>query len=118
AQMTTAKGTAAYMAPELILDNRPSKATDQYFLAISYCELRTGSLPLDVSAPAAAIFAHANGKLDLSKLTSGEQAVIRRATSLKPDERFPTCVEMVRALRHTCARSTPVNRPSFRPTRA
>src|SRR5207245_4344612 len=76
AQMTTAKGTAAYMAPELVLDNRPSKATDQYFLAISYCELRTGSLPLDVSSPATAIWAHAHGRLDLSKLPSGEQAVI------------------------------------------
>src|SRR5207247_1652916 len=99
-------------------DNRPSKATDQYFLAISYCELRTGSLPLDVSNPAAAIWAHAQGKLDLSKLPSAEQVVIRKATSLEPDKRYSSVVEMVRALRHACARTTPTGgRPSFRPTR-
>ncbi len=115
-QMTTAKGTAAYMAPELILDNKPSKATDQYFLAISYVELRTGSLPLDISSPASAIWAHAQGKLDLSKLPTGEQQVIRKATSLKPENRYGTVVEFVRALRHACVRTTPV-RPSFRPTR-
>ena len=112
--MTTAKGTAAYMAPKLILGSRPSKATDQYFLAISCVELRTGSLPLDISSPASAIWAHAQGKLDLSKLPSMEQPVIRRATSLDPEKRFPNVVEMVRALRHACARTTPT-RPSFRP---
>lgn len=116
AQMTTAKGTAAYMAPELILDNKPSRATDQYFLAISYAELRTGSLPLDVTSPAAAIWAHAQGKLDFSKLPSAEQAVLRKATSLEPEKRYATVVEMVRALRHACMRTTP-KPSSFRPTR-
>ena len=44
-------GSYAYIAPELIAgtkndpEPKPSKTTDQYSLAISYFELRTGSLP-------------------------------------------------------------------------
>src|SRR5205085_11525735 len=106
--VTSAKGSAAYMAPELILENKPSKATDQYCLAVSYVELRTGELPLNISSPAAAIWAHAQGKLDLSKLPPAEQIVIRKATSVKPDERYPSIVEMVRALRQAIERPSAV----------
>lgn len=95
-------GTSAYMAPEMIATNQPSKATDQYCLAISYVELRTGSLPLDVASPAGAIWAHMQGNLDLSKLPAGERAVIKKATSVDPEKRYPTTVEMVRALRRAC----------------
>lgn len=98
-RVTSAKGSAAYMAPEMITENKPTRTTDQYFLAISYIELRTGSLPINVASPAAAIWAHVQGKLDLSKLSSAEQEVIRRAAAVKPEDRYDTTMEMVRALR-------------------
>jgi serine/threonine protein kinase len=115
ARVTSAKGSAAYMAPEIILDNQPSKATDQYCLAISYVELRTGALPLNIASPAAAIWAHAQGKLDLTKLSAAEQTVIRRATSVEPDKRYPTTVEMVRDLRKAIERPAALLRSSFHP---
>src|SRR5262249_19039084 len=45
-RVSTAVGSAAYMAPEVLRDGKPSPTTDQYSLAVSYVELRTGSLPL------------------------------------------------------------------------
>jgi serine/threonine protein kinase len=112
-RVTSAKGSAAYMAPELIADNKPSKNTDQYFLAISYVELRTGSLPVDVTSPAKAIWAHVQGQLDLSKLPPEEQTVIKRATSVKPEDRYDSCMEMARALRQAIEGAAPQNqRPS------
>ena len=37
----------AYAAPEVLLGRGPGPATDQYSLAITYYELRTGTLPFD-----------------------------------------------------------------------
>src|SRR5262249_23766210 len=97
-RVTTAVGSAAYMAPEVLRDGKPSPTTDQYSLALSYVELRTGALPLPTSGPAAVIQAHMTGKLELSQLTSEEQKVIRRATAVDPARRYPTALEMVRSL--------------------
>jgi serine/threonine protein kinase len=97
--------TAAYVAPEMLRDNRPSPTTDQYSLAISYVEMRTGSLPFSATGPAM-LYAHLAGKLDLSKLTPNEEMVIRRATDGDPTKRFPNCLEMAKALRHAVEGST------------
>src|SRR5208283_4102690 len=69
ASTTMAGGSAAYVAPELVTNARPSNWTDQYCLAISYIELRTGALPFSARNPAAAIQAHVQGRLDLSRLS-------------------------------------------------
>jgi serine/threonine protein kinase len=112
-RVTSAKGSAAYMAPELILENKPSKATDQYCLAVSYVELRTGALPLNIASPAAAIWAHAQGKLDLSKLSPAEQVVVKRATSVNPDQRYPSTAEMVKALRQAIEKPSSIKQSSI-----
>lgn len=91
---TFAAGTPAYAAPELI-NNEPSATTDQYALAITYFELRTGVLPFE---EARALAANLTGQLDLSRLPPDEQGVIRRATSLRSEDRYPTCMEMVEEL--------------------
>ena len=96
---TAASVSAAYAAPEVLSSNQPSRFTDQYSLAISYIELRTGSLPFNTNFPASILYAHLQGKLDLHLLTEGEQVVIRKATSAKPEDRYPTCLDMVKALR-------------------
>jgi serine/threonine protein kinase len=93
-----AAASPAYAAPECLRDNKPSQSTDQYSLAISYVELRTGSLPFDNDSFPAVMNAHLEGKLDLSQLPEPERQVIRRATAAHPADRFPSALEMVRAL--------------------
>lgn len=93
--------TAAYGAPECVAGSSPSPGTDQYSLAISYYELRTGELPFGESAsPASVIAAHLQGHLDLSALPEPERLVIQRATALNPEHRYRTTQEMVKALRN------------------
>lgn len=99
-------GTAAYSPPEIITSSKPSKTSDQYSLAISYIELRTGTLPFDSKTPAGAIYAHMQGALDFTKLTPSEQIVIKKATAMDPEKRYGTCLEMVRALRKSFEKSS------------
>jgi serine/threonine protein kinase/tetratricopeptide (TPR) repeat protein len=107
---TNAGGTPAYVSPELCDQGEPSRASDQYSLAITYIELRTGSLPFTATHPGAILMAHMTGKLDLSRLPAAEQEVIRRATSRDPKDRFPKTVDMVRALRQA------IEQPTIKPT--
>jgi serine/threonine protein kinase len=101
-----AAGTYAYMPPEQ-MQNRPSKSTDQYSLALSYMELRTGKLPFPSTSIYAVMQAKLNGELDFSALPSNEQAILQRATALDPDKRFGSTEEMVEALRDANRRSIP-----------
>ncbi len=112
---TAMAGTPAYIAPECIVGLKPSHATDQYSLAISYCELRTGELPFDNTSFVGVMEAHKTGNLNLSRLTPGERKVILRATSVDPDARFATTLEMIRALRGAVEGVAPVIRKSAAP---
>lgn len=97
-----------YAPPELISTNSPSKSTDQYSLAISYLELRTGRLPFPENSTAHSVIqAHLNGQIDMSRLPEAERAVIQRATAKKPEARYPSVSEMVAAL-YEAAGLTPV----------
>jgi serine/threonine protein kinase len=100
---TEAAGTRAYTPPEQ-LNNKPTKGTDQYSLAITYYELRTGRLPFEESL---AYQAHILGQLDYSLLKPEEQEILRRATRIKPAERYPTTLEMVRGLREALTPTRP-----------
>lgn len=103
---TAMAGSPAYMAPEVIRNRKPSNATDQYALAITYFELRTGRLPFDHESYAAVLDAHLRGKLDWSLLPPAEREVIIKATSLEPSARFATSLEMVRALRRAAGQDS------------
>ena len=94
---TEMAGSPAYMAPECI-NQRPSPNTDQYSLAITYFELRTGRLPFASASVVDVLDAHRNGTLDLSALESSERTVISKATAVDPKARFGSCQDMVRAL--------------------
>ncbi len=87
-----------YVAPEFIAGH-PSQWTDQYSLAITYVELRTGKLPFEAKNAYELLAIHSQGQLDLSRLPIGEQRVIKRATALDPEKRWPTTTDMVRELR-------------------
>lgn len=103
---TAMAGSPAYMAPEVIRNRKPSGTTDQYALAITYFELRTGKLPFDHESYAAVLDAHLRGKLDWSRLSPAEREIIAKATALEPANRFGSSLEMVRTLRRTIMRDS------------
>lgn len=98
ATATSMAGSPAYMSPECT-QCKPSAASDQYSLAITYVELRTGRLPFRSQTWTDVIDAHRHGSLDLSMLVPSERAVVRKATSVDPNDRYPSAVGFVRALR-------------------
>jgi tetratricopeptide (TPR) repeat protein/serine/threonine protein kinase len=110
---TAMAGSPAYMAPEVIRNRKPSHATDQYALAITYFELRTGKLPFDHESYAAVLDAHLRGKLDWSLLMDPERSIIAKATSLEPGDRYSTSLEMVRALRRAVGHDSSIIDPSL-----
>ena len=91
-------GSLAYMAPEC-LAGQVSPHSDQFSLAVSYAELRTGKLPFDDSSMTQVIEDRRRGRLNLEGLSPAEQRVILRACSVQPEKRFRSNVEMVEALR-------------------
>lgn len=95
AHTTNAAMTFNYAAPELF-DYTATAWTDQYALAISYAELRCGTLPFPPhSSPMHVIRIHTEGRHDFSRLSPGEQAILKRATSKVPEQRYPTCLDLI-----------------------
>ncbi|HEV3004863.1 MAG TPA: bifunctional serine/threonine-protein kinase/formylglycine-generating enzyme family protein, partial [Pirellulales bacterium] len=104
-----------YVAPEVIEQKDPSAAADQYALAVSYVELRTGELPFREGCDGFEILeAHKSGTLNLSRLEQAERAVIARATARDPAARFPSAGAMVRALREAVEPMLPDQQPAPR----
>ena len=91
--------TVAYAAPEVVALRKPSSNTDQYCLAISYYELRTGELPFQSKSVKGVLEEKQQGDLDLSRLHPAERHVLAKAAALLPDARYSSCSEMVEALR-------------------
>jgi serine/threonine protein kinase len=90
----------AYAAPEMVSPPYdPSPATDQYSLAISYIELRTGRLPYSELTPITILRAKVDGQMDLSALEPAEARIIGRALAVDPAKRWQSCTEFVRSLR-------------------
>jgi serine/threonine-protein kinase len=90
------KGTLPYAAPELY-NGAATRGTDQYALAVSFCELvmgdrpfvkNHGQLPLSTSMP-----------IDLTKLREREFPVLVRALHPFPSSRWPSCRAFMHALR-------------------
>ena len=86
-----------YGAPETF-EGRISAKSDQYSLAIVYQELLTGVRPFDGKTPRQLLMQHMTCQPNVSSLPPGEQAVIRRALAKKPEERFDSCGDLVKAL--------------------
>jgi serine/threonine protein kinase len=93
--------TPAYAAPELFR-SEPSESSDQYSLAMTYVELRTGELPFEMPASSVELAtsrSSGDDKIDLTLLPAAERKVLTRALSYQPDARYRTCVEFVDQLR-------------------
>lgn len=104
---TTASGllggiTPAYASPETFQGNL-SKHSDQYSLAIVFQELLTGSLPFNGKSARQLMQQHCMQDPDLKALPAGDRAVVARALSKDPEQRFPSCLDFIGAL----VRATP-----------
>ncbi len=90
----------AYAAPEMVSPPYdPAPTTDQYSLALTYVELRTGRLPYTELNPVAIMRAKIDGVLDLAKLPEAERRILQRALSVDPARRFQSCGDFVRTLK-------------------
>lgn len=100
ATMSSVAGTPAYLPPEAI-NGKTSRNSDQYSLAVTYYQLRTGKLPLTGKSTGEIIIEHLHGKLTFEDVPEAERAILRRATHFKWEERFESNSAMVEALRDT-----------------
>ncbi len=85
-------GTPGYAPPEFA-EGKITPRSDQFSLAASYCELRTGRLPFEEE--------HRPGRpapADLSGLSVPERMIVSRALETQWLNRWPSCVAFIQAL--------------------
>jgi eukaryotic-like serine/threonine-protein kinase len=110
----TIRGTPAYMAPEL-WRGHPVFATDQYALAVMVYQLLTGRTPFQGGLEQI-MYMHLNDRPTLpstinSRIPPAIEAVIMRALSKKPEERFPTVSEFADAFQQAITQMGPFPNP-------
>ncbi len=86
-----------YAAPEMFR-GEVSVHSDQYSLALTYCQLRNGHVPFEGNFHQI-MYGHLSLSPNLSFLPEREQSVVARALSKEPAQRWPTCREFARQLR-------------------
>jgi hypothetical protein len=94
---STLAGTPLYLAPELFRGTADPRS-DQYSLAMAYAELRLGRRLLHGVNLVELMLEHLEKTPDLSGLPDAEQRVILKALSKEPEDRYPSCLALVRAL--------------------
>lgn len=96
-------GTPPFAAPE-VHQGWLSDRSDQYSLAVSYCLMRTRSFPFD-GAPAKFSTEHVRQVPNLGQLTPAERPILARALAPVPQDRWPTCTEMMDRLLQSCTKA-------------
>ncbi len=91
-------GLTPQYAPPEVLDGRVDPRSDQYSLALVYCELLTGSFPFALRSARHLILQHAVAPPDLSALPPAVRPAVARALAKKPADRHPSCVAFVEQL--------------------
>jgi tetratricopeptide (TPR) repeat protein len=102
--------TPAYAAPECYL-GQTAQQSDQYSLAITYCQLRSGRLPFRGS-PADIMTGHLQHEPDLSMLPARERPAVARALAKRPEDRWLNCREFVQSLAQGVQGRNPLPRPT------
>jgi WD40 repeat protein/serine/threonine protein kinase len=92
----TGSMTPAFAAPEFV-KGQTSNRSDQYSLAVTYCQLRSGRVPFEGNLERV-LLGHLAEAPDLSMLPEDEQLIIRRALAKNPVDRWPSCRALVEAL--------------------
>jgi serine/threonine-protein kinase len=98
-------GTLDYAAPE-VFQGRISDHTDQYALAITFCQLRSGKLPFH-DTPRTFNPQYQRPSPDLTILPPSERPILARALAHVPQERWPTCREFLTELSRLHPSPTP-----------
>jgi serine/threonine protein kinase len=89
--------TPLYASPETFL-GRFTLYSDQYSLAISYHELRTGGFPFAGSNFRQLAMCHVRDEPDLQRLPEEERPLLARALAKEPTARYPSCCAFIEAL--------------------
>ena len=97
--------TFPYAAPEFFR-GLTTRQSDQYGLAVTYCQLRCGRLPFDGNA-ATVTAGHLYGQPDLEGIPEAERPILERALAKEPGDRWPDCRTFVDALRALDPAETP-----------
>ncbi len=96
-------GTPYYMSPEQCQTGPLTGASDQYSLGVMAYEMITGHLPFQGGNPMTIMFRHVNEPPapilpQVPQCPPDLAAVVERMLGKKPEDRFPTMDELVRAL--------------------
>src|SRR5262249_55336467 len=94
--------TPIYAAPEAF-DARASRYSDQYSLAIVYQEMLTGLRPFPGTTAFQLAAQHTCAPPMLDPLLPQDRDIIARALSKLPEQRFPSCRELMERLRAATA---------------
>lgn len=89
-------GTTLYAAPE-VFQGRISPSSDQFALAVTYSQLRTGRLPFPDS-PTRFQSDYVRPAPDLAMLSVKERPVVARALARRAEDRWPTCGRFINEL--------------------
>ncbi len=102
----TFTATLAYASPEQLSGEAVGPRSDQYSLACTLFALLAGRPPYASTNPGQVVMGHLSKPVP--RLTSlrpdlpaALDAVLERAMSKQPDNRFPSCTEFIAAARHT-----------------
>ena len=103
------RGTPPYAPPELY-EGRASSRTDQYSLAITFCDLCIGQRVFVKSRPLENTTACQGSPIDLAKLRDREFPVLAKALSERWTDRWPSCRDFISALKRAARGSQKVHR--------
>ncbi|MEU8246120.1 protein kinase [Nonomuraea sp. NPDC048916] len=94
-------GTPAYISPEAVQGERVDIRSDIYALGIVLHYALTGRVPYPTESVQSVLYAIAQGKLDLAALDGLPELgdIIRRATALRPEDRYQDPEELLATLR-------------------
>ncbi|WP_320668497.1 Stk1 family PASTA domain-containing Ser/Thr kinase [Patulibacter defluvii] len=96
-------GTAHYLSPEQASGQNITPAADLYAVGVVLFEMLTGRLPFDGDQPVAIALKHVNEEPPALSIVNPEvpadlEAVVMRALSKAPDDRFADAEEFIAAL--------------------
>lgn len=105
--VVTASGsmTPAYAAPEFF-HGQATKWSDQYALAITYCQLLANQMPFEGSG-AQIMAGHLTQPPNLSMLPPMDRPIVARALAKQATQRWPNCVEFINRLQTVTSMNSP-----------